>query len=433
MTYWDKKLNQTKNNLAKTFPIIFLISLSAFLIFYKFNQIPKNLSFDEVEFSKLALSLDGKPYIPYSRQATGHSTLYFYLLLFSFKIFGINNFALRFPSALFGVLNILIFYSILEKIFNNSQNFLISKFLNFSSLLSLVLLSSHWYLNFTRFAFETTFLLFLELVSIYFLILFWQRKHSQNLFLSISGFFAGAAFNSYTPGRLFFFLPLVSVLFYPSQPLKKFFLFLIPLFITILPLSTYLITHKDIRIEQQFFWKNSQLSLNNKINYTWQNIKSTALMFHFKGDVNGRHNYPGKPALNPILGVLFTAGLILTILNWKNPFNLFAIGYFLFSIFPTILTYPWENPNMLRTYTALPSVVFFIANAIISIDKTINRIIKNRFYKQLMLYAFFLLLIFSCFYELRTYFKYQSDVFKSSFEIKYPLEKAIKMKNFYEK
>jgi len=44
-----------------------------------------------------------------------------------------------------------------------------------------------------------------------------------------------------------------------------------------------------------------------------------------------------------------------------------------------------------------------------------------------------ILILLSCFYELRTYFKYQAKVFESSFEIKYPLEKAVRMKNVYEK
>jgi len=56
--------------MRKIFPIIILALISAFLIFYRFTDIPKYLSFDEVEFTKLALSLDNKPYIPYSQLAT---------------------------------------------------------------------------------------------------------------------------------------------------------------------------------------------------------------------------------------------------------------------------------------------------------------------------------------------------------------------------
>src|SRR5690349_4262419 len=80
------------------------------LIFYKFTQIPGNISFDELEFAQLALSLSHHAYIPYSPLATGHSTLYFYIILLSFKIFGVNTFSLRLPAALFGVLGAVLFY-----------------------------------------------------------------------------------------------------------------------------------------------------------------------------------------------------------------------------------------------------------------------------------------------------------------------------------
>ena len=107
--------------MKKFLPIILLTIISAFLIFYRLTEIPKNLSFDEVEFTKLALSLSDKPYIAYSQLATGHSTLYFYILLVSLKTFGINTFALRLPAAIFGILSIIIFYLILEIIFKKDK------------------------------------------------------------------------------------------------------------------------------------------------------------------------------------------------------------------------------------------------------------------------------------------------------------------------
>src|SRR3990167_11528994 len=97
--------------------ILILLLVSSFIIFFQFNQVPKKLSWDEVEFARLALSLKNQTYTPYSQLATGHSTLYFYILLASINIFGLTNFALRFPSALFGILNIMIFYLISRIIF----------------------------------------------------------------------------------------------------------------------------------------------------------------------------------------------------------------------------------------------------------------------------------------------------------------------------
>src|SRR3990167_6075582 len=101
--------------------IFFLFVGSFFLIFFKFNLIPQNISFDEIEFSRLAISLNNSNYIPYSNLATGHSTLYFYIIFLSFKIFGISNFALRFPSALFGILSVTTFYLLLKNIFNEEK------------------------------------------------------------------------------------------------------------------------------------------------------------------------------------------------------------------------------------------------------------------------------------------------------------------------
>ena len=163
--------------MKKFFPILFLTIISAFLIFYHFPAIPKYLAYDEVEFTKLALSLDNKPYAPYSQLATGHSTLYFYILLASLKTFGINVFALRFPAAIFGILSVIFFYLIIKRVFKQSNNLpagrqgeTMKQWLPF--ILSLILPSSRWFLNFSRFSFEATFLLFLELTSIYFLLKF---------------------------------------------------------------------------------------------------------------------------------------------------------------------------------------------------------------------------------------------------------------------
>jgi len=430
--------------MKKTVLIIILTIISALFIFYRFIEIPKYLAYDEVEFTKLALSLDNKPYAPYSQLATGHSTLYFYILLASLKTFGINVFALRFPAAIFGILSVLFFYLIMKKVFKQSNNETMKQFLPF--FLTLILLSSRWFLNFARFSFEATFLLFLELTSIYFLIKFEEKQKVKipNLFapacrqagfnvfrqkisvssfdIMLSGLFASLAFNSYTPGRIFFLLPIGFLLFRKrlnNETMKQLLLFLIPFVIVITPLTSYLLNNKDTRIDQQFFLRNHEMTVNEKVNGLWSNVSSTTLMLFTKGDMNGRHNYPGKPALNPILGILFIVGLAITMKQWNNGANKLFLIYFFLSIFPALMTYPWENPNMLRTYTVIPAIVYFIGLSISKIFKIT---------KQKYLWLIIIIIVFSSFYELRTYFKYQSTVFNQSFEIKLPLEKAIKVK-----
>src|SRR3989344_154584 len=206
--------------------ILILLLVSSFIIFFQFNQVPKKLSWDEVEFARLALDLEDKPYTPYSQLATGHSTLYFYIILGSIKIFGLNNFALMFPSALFGILNILLFYLITRLVFAKIKYFpkQLIHLSFFPVFLSLILVSSRWYFNFARFSFEATFLLFTEQASIYFFLKFFESHKKLNL-LVFSAFFTGLAFLSYYPGRIFFLLPLCFLIFYiPKRILKKSFL-----------------------------------------------------------------------------------------------------------------------------------------------------------------------------------------------------------------
>lgn len=393
----------------KKLELFIIFSIAIVIIFFRFNQIPKNLASDEVEFAKLSLSLSKNSYLPYSQMATGHATLYFYILLLSFTIFGISNFALRFPSAFFGIINGLIFYSIINKTTTKKR---------LSFLLSLIFLTLHWYFNFARFSFEATFLLFLELTTIYFL--FEYLKTQKNQFVVLTGLFSGFAFNSYTPGRIFFLLPLFFLL---TKSLKKsFFIFLFVFIVTILPLSLYFLNNNDNRFEKQLFLKNNDLSLFKKGEFLLTNIKNSALMFVLKGDTNGKHNYPGKPALNPILGILFIIGLVLTIKKYNSFNNQFFILYFVISIIPSILTYPWENPNMLRTFTIIPSVVYFIGN-------TINFLFNIKAYRRYFIVITLILITMSSFYEIRTYFKYQAKVFKNAFEVKEKLEEKVSQRN----
>lgn len=387
--------------------LFFLIFLGLVLIFYKHSQIPANLAIDEVAFAKVALSLDGKSISPYSPLETGHAAPYFYLILASLKTFGINTFAIRLPAAIFGILNIIVFYLLTKKVFKKSL---------FSAILTFIFLTSHWYLNFARFSYEATFLLFLELISIFFFINFWQNKNYLNLYLS--ALFAGLAFNSYLPGRLFFILPTVFFLIYEKR--KYLFKYLLIVIIVIAPLIFYFLERPDVRIEQVSLISNQKLSVLEKTKQIGENIKKSALMFHLDGDMNGRHNFPGKPAINSILGLLLLFGLGRAFKEKDNIYNQLFLGLLLISILPSIFTYAKDNPNMLRTFTAIPSVIYFIGLGIESIFAI------KKLKKEILASIIILIVMTSSFYELRTYFLFQSRVFRNSFEIICSLADAIK-------
>src|SRR3989338_9039427 len=83
------------------------------------------------------------------------------------NLFGINTFALRFPSALFGVVNVVLIYILMRQVFEKDKH---KTFISFVA--ALIFISMRWYFNFARFSFEVTFLLTLELSSLIFLFLY---------------------------------------------------------------------------------------------------------------------------------------------------------------------------------------------------------------------------------------------------------------------
>lgn len=405
------------------FSILVLGLLGSFIIFFRFNTIPKTLTFDEIEFAKLALSLDKGGYVPYSPLATGHATLYFYILLFSMKMCGITSFGLRLPSALFGVLSILIFYFVLAKSVKKPD------WLAFVG--TFLFATTRWYFNFARFGFEGTFLIMLELTSLLFFLHY--LDHKEKKWLIPSGIFAGLAYNSYQPGRAFFAILLILLFlfilerkqhrldfsFFTKYTVITFLSFLIPFIILITPLSLYLFQNKDVRLNQLFYPANTEMSIDEKFQFFGRNLTSTGLMFSVRGDVNGRHNYPNKPALNPVMSVLFLMGLLLALRHISDKKNQLFLLYFFFSVFPTLLTYPWENPNMLRTITCLPAIIYFSTYAIAHTYEWIEKKFHLRY--KILIIAIFIGISVSALYDIRTYFVFQAPVFREAFEAKMPL------------
>ena len=123
---------------------------------------------------------------------------------------------------------------------------------------------------------------------------------------------------------------------------------------------------------------------------------------------------PIKRRLTPYLAFVSLRVGYLAIKKIKERNNqLFSFGFF-FHLPPTLVTYPWENPNMFRTFTVIPSVVYFVG-------LTIKQLSNISFLQKPVLKKVFLVIIavllvgISSLYELRTYFVHQAQVFQGSF------------------
>ena len=384
--------------------IIILIVFSITLVFYKYLEIPANLSFDEVAFARLATSLYHQTYTPYSFEATGHTTLYFYILALSLKFFGTTIQALRLPAAIFGVINPIIFFLLFKKI---GKSHLIAFFA------ALVFITTRWHYNFARFSFEATFLIFLELTSL--LLLFYYDKKKKKKFIFLSALFAGLAFHSYHPGKLFFIIPLLYLFIKNNR--KLIVPYLLIFIVVSSPVLIYLSTRPDVRLADLSIVAEQSLSPAEKISQVATNFVKNITMLAFQGDMNGRHNFPGKGALNPILLISFIIGLGHAFIQ-RNREDITFIIFFILSIVPTIFTPPVDNPNMLRSVTLLIPIIYFVFRGVEFAEKKIA-------IRWIFVTLIILLINIHAFFDARTYFLFQSRVFRNAFEITCPLEKVI--------
>lgn len=131
-----------------------IITLAIVLRFWQLGQNPPSLDWDETAHGYNAYSIlktgrdeYGLKFPLYFRSFDDYKPpLYTYFVVPSVAVFGLNDFAVRLPSATLGVLAILFTYLMVYELFKNKSIAIIS---------ALFLAISPWHLQFSRVAFET--------------------------------------------------------------------------------------------------------------------------------------------------------------------------------------------------------------------------------------------------------------------------------------
>jgi hypothetical protein len=81
-----------------------------------------------------------------------------------------------------------------------------------------------------------------------------------------------------------------------------------------------------------------------------------ALMFHYRGDPNGRHNLPSAPMLARLSGVLMVFGLALCLIKLGDPRSILLFLWLVLPLSGGIMSTWFEAPQSLRSIGALPAV-----------------------------------------------------------------------------
>lgn len=402
--------------------VILIVALSFVLRFYQLGANPPGLDWDETAHGYNAYSI-----LKTARDEYGYKLplffrsfddykppLYTYLVVPSVAFFGLNNFAVRFPSAVLGVLAVLFTYLFVYELFNNRKIALLAAF---------ALAISPWHLQFSRVAFETNSATIWSVLGTWaFLRSLKSRGLHVTLWLSTTALAFGANLYMYHNARVFipFFSALLLFTFFKKIIVIKkhlilpiliasiFIIFLIPIITSISGQLRFLGT--SVFGDVSPLYKESQRAVvdfqagqpwagrilhNRRLVYIpiimqnyFSHLNPTFLFFTADMD---RHHAPlvGLLYFWDILFVVSGAYFLLA-KNLKLQSKIIVFGWFLLA--PVASSVTWGVPHALRSEIYLPTFQIFVAVGIFYLQKLSKQ--KNIF----TIIVSFLLLINIAFY-----------------------------------
>jgi len=293
-----------------------VLALAALLRFSAFTATPGLFSDEAMNGNNAVEALESGHFQVFYPENNGREGLYPNLVALSIAITGSHEpWVVRIPSPFIGVLTVWGTYLLAAELFDAPTGLLAAFFLA----------TSLWHLIFSRLGFRVILAPFFLVWALWLLL---RTLHSaeggstkRTRWLAIAtGVVYGLGFYSYLSYRITPLLLFVFLLPYFHQIRGLFRIlrdFLLASFVVVLPLILYFFFHPA-----EFMGRTSQLTALHAPNPVYAACRAlfhTAIMFHFMGDRNWRHNIAGQPELTLIVGVLFLLGIILTLRSVLRP------------------------------------------------------------------------------------------------------------------
>lgn len=415
---------------------VLVILLAAVLRFYKLGTNPPSLYWDEASLGYNAYSIlktardeHGKflPLTNFAAFGDYKPPGYIYAAVPSIAVFRLNEFAIRFPSALFGTLTVLVTYFLAKKMFQNEAISLFSAFF---------LAISPWHIHLSRAAFEANLALFFSVCGIYFFIKFAKEN---KFFIFASAVFFLLAIYTFTGQRLFVpFILLILTIQFRKEIINNFRLVIfasltaLVLFWPLFKFATGTIEGR-LRFDEVSIFKD-QTPINQSIEYRQRNNFSLVSNIFYNRRVFYLHEYiknyfdafsPAflftKGDINPrfstqLVGQLYYFDLILVplgiyfLFKKRHSFTLLILGWLLVS--PLGPAAAKETPHALRLLQILPT--FQILSALGTYE-----LLKNIRWSKLTIAVLGLFVAFELFYFLHAYYVHWPKTYSSEWQYGY--------------
>lgn len=323
------------------------------------GSLPYGVWFDEVDSAANARALLHLPFQAYAPGNYGHNpSLYFYLLAALIHVEGGSIGTIRLASALFGLLGALAAYLIGRRAGGPALGLAAAALIGVTA----------WSITFSRVAMPD--IAVPAMVGLGICALCYALYTPSSFSFLLSGLVLGLSLLTYQGA----FLPALATLTLTAGRLRLDAPFrrralasvaFLPLGVLIGALPLLVASHLDPAYATA---RVSSVSITHEYG-DWahlmpallRNVQRHALMFTVSGDLNGRHNLPGAPMLDPLTGTLFLLGLGICLRHITHWFYALLLVWLGASLLGGILSLDGDAPHGARSIGALIPVALIAA------------------------------------------------------------------------
>ncbi len=389
--------------------LVLITILGAVLRLYKLGDLPFGTWYDEANAGLQALRILNeplhRPIFDGTIQAPSH---YVYMVAAAFKLFDPSSASLRLASAVLGIATIPAAYLAGREFFGRRLLGLVLAFL---------LAVSSWDLTFSRIGMFNIATPLFQLLALGLLLR--GLRQQRLLYFALAGLSLGFGLAFYRVFQIF--LPVVGLFFLHAaiarrQMLRRawlgWLLVGIGLVLAILPVLIFAYEQPD-----SFFSRTQDTYIftgktpEERIPALVENIRKHVLMFHYRGDPNGRHNLPGDPMLDAIVGALMVLGLALSLRRFWQPKALLLLTWTIVMLLGGILSLDFEAPQSLRAIGTLSSAYLLAVVPIDALWRFWRETRPGRRFPRLFVWPLVALLVYVGVINVNKYFVRQANDF----------------------
>ncbi len=453
------------NKLFRFFPLVVIVLFAFILRSNKISSIPPSLSWDEVSIGYNAYSILKTGYDEHGRflpldtfiaYGDYKPPLSVYLSVPFIAVFGLNETAVRLPSAISGTVTVFLTFFLVSELLVYAYRFAVFKIgkakdfyhytVNYMPLLSAFLLAiSPWHVNLSRAGFEANIALMLSVLGIYLILRAVERPKTW----LIAWLPFVCAFYTFNSARYFTpMLGLVLCIMFRSSVIRNWKYFVTGVIIAgicLIPIVPHVLSNEArLRFEEVNIFSDisviktsnmriaadggsfvGKLMHNRRVGFGVEYLRHFAdnfqpWFFFIRGDGNPKFSIQEVGQLYFMEAPLLFIG-IFSLFSFIPQIAAILMIWIIIAIIPAATAR--ETPHALRILDTLPTWQIFIAFGILTVLDRIRSIVRGYKYQNIVMYASIvgisLVYVFNVGYYLHSYYAHYAKTYSNEWQYGY--------------